>query len=295
MLTGGVMMNKITAAMVLSAFLLSACGAAGEAADEKGEEPKESAETAKEQESSHTDEAAESGESSDSDAEEAVSENEQPVETEANEPLYRINENNWTIEPLADANKKVVLLTIDDAPDKHAAEMAKTLNRLGVKAIFFVNGHFLDTPEEEKNLKEIHNLGFPIGNHTYSHSNLRDLPPAQQKEEVLKLNKRVEEIIGEKPRFFRAPFGINTDASREAAAAEGMELMNWTYGYDWEKDYQNKEALTDIMVNSPYLTDGANLLMHDRDWTNEALEGIVKGLQAKGYEIADPNRIQTAL
>ncbi|SIC65311.1 Uncharacterised protein [Mycobacteroides abscessus subsp. abscessus] len=71
--------------------------------------------------------------------------------------------------------------------------------------------------------------------------------------------------------------------------------MNWTYGYDWEKDYQNKEALTDIMVNSPYLTDGANLLMHDRDWTNAALEGIVKGLQAKGYEIADPDRIQTAL
>lgn len=288
-------MYKKTAALALSAMLLSACGAVGEAGEDKGEETKTAVETAEEQASSDAEEAVESGEASGTDIEETGSQEEQPAETEDKEPLYRINENNWTIEPLADANKKVVLLTIDDAPDKHAVEMAKTLKRLGVNAIFFVNGHFLDTPEEEEKLKEIHSLGFPIGNHTYSHSNLKEISPAQQKEEVLKLNKRVEEIIGEKPRFFRAPFGINTDASREAAAAEGMELMNWTYGYDWEKDYQNKEALTDIMVNSPYLTDGANLLMHDRDWTNAALEGIVKGLQAKGYEIVDPDRIQTAL
>lgn len=288
-------MYKKTAALALSAMLLSACGAVGEAGEDKGEETKNAVETAEEQASSDAEEAVESGEASGTDIEETGSQEEQPAETEDKEPLYRINENNWTIEPLADANKKVVLLTIDDAPDKHAVEMAKTLKRLGVNAIFFVNGHFLDTPEEEEKLKEIHSLGFPIGNHTYSHSNLKEISPAQQKEEVLKLNKRVEEIIGEKPRFFRAPFGINTDASREAAAAEGMELMNWTYGYDWEKDYQNKEALTDIMVNSPYLTDGANLLMHDRDWTNAALEGIVKGLQAKGYEIVDPDRIQTAL
>ncbi|WP_366162769.1 polysaccharide deacetylase family protein [Bacillus infantis] len=289
------MMYKKTAALALSAMLLSACSAVGEAGEDKGEETKTAVETAEEQASNDAEEAVESGEASGTDIEETGSQEEQPAETEDKEPLYRINENNWTIEPLADANKKVVLLTIDDAPDKHAVEMAKTLKRLGVNAIFFVNGHFLDTPEEEEKLKEIHSLGFPIGNHTYSHSNLKEISPAQQKEEVLKLNKRVEEIIGEKPRFFRAPFGINTDASREAAAAEGMELMNWTYGYDWEKDYQNKEALTDIMVNSPYLTDGANLLMHDRDWTNAALEGIVKGLQAKGYEIVDPDRIQTAL
>lgn len=288
-------MYKKTAALALSAMLLSACSAVGEAGEDKGEETKTAVETAEEQASNDAEEAVESGEASGTDIEETGSQEEQPAETEDKEPLYRINENNWTIEPLADANKKVVLLTIDDAPDKHAVEMAKTLKRLGVNAIFFVNGHFLDTPEEEEKLKEIHSLGFPIGNHTYSHSNLKEISPAQQKEEVLKLNKRVEEIIGEKPRFFRAPFGINTDASREAAAAEGMELMNWTYGYDWEKDYQNKEALTDIMVNSPYLTDGANLLMHDRDWTNAALEGIVKGLQAKGYEIVDPDRIQTAL
>ncbi len=38
---------------------------------------------------------------------------------------------------------------------------------------------------------------------------------------------------------------------------------------------------------------GANLLMHDRKWTNEALEDIVIGLQDKGYEMADPHTIET--
>jgi peptidoglycan/xylan/chitin deacetylase (PgdA/CDA1 family) len=124
-----------------------------------------------------------------------------------------------------------------------------------------------------------------------THANLKDLSAEEQRNEIVRLNDLVEATIGERPRFFRAPFGSNTDESRKLAEEEKMVLMNWTYGYDWEKAYQSKDALTDIMVNSPFLTDGANLLMHDREWTKEALMGIVEGLKAKGYEIADPHSI----
>ncbi|USK51480.1 polysaccharide deacetylase family protein [Bacillus sp. CMF12] len=206
-------------------------------------------------------------------------------------PQYKINSNNWTIEPVNQANPKVVLLTIDDAPDKNALEMARILKKLSTPAIFFVNGHFIDTPEEAKVLKDIHELGFAIGNHTYSHPNLKTLSEAQQYKEIVGLNDRVEEIIGERPKFFRAPFGSITDYSREVAKDENMLLMNWTYGYDWEKEYQSKEALAEIMINSPYLVNGANLLMHDRQWTKEALEDIVKGLQNKGFTPVDPAQI----
>lgn len=207
------------------------------------------------------------------------------------EPQYRINASNWTIEPMNQANSKVVLLTIDDAPDKNALEMARILKKLAAPAIFFVNGHFIDTPEEAKVLKEIHELGFAIGNHTYSHPNLKTLSEAQQYKEIVGLNDRVEEIIGERPKFFRAPFGSISDYSRKVAKDENMLLMNWTYGYDWEKEYQSKEALADIMINSPFLVNGANLLMHDRQWTKEALEDIVKGLQNKGFTTVDPAQI----
>ncbi|MCA1029902.1 polysaccharide deacetylase family protein [Bacillus timonensis] len=208
------------------------------------------------------------------------------------EEQYVVNEVHSGLDPIGDAKKEVVLLTIDDAPDTYALEMAHTLKRLNVKAIFFVNGHFLDTEEEKQVLKEIYEMGFPIGNHTMTHSKLSQLSPEKQKEEIVELSNVVADITGERPRFFRAPFGINTDISREIVASEKMVNMNWTYGYDWEKEYRTKETLTDIMINTPYLKNGANLLMHDRKWTNEALEGIVVGLKEKGFDIVDPDLIQ---
>ncbi|HAQ07070.1 MAG TPA: polysaccharide deacetylase, partial [Bacillus bacterium] len=199
----------------------------------------------------------------------------------------------FSIQSIANPEEKVVLLTIDDAPDKYALSMAKTLQALNVKAIFFVNGHFIDTPEEGEVLKKINEMGFPIGNHTFNHMNLKDLTEEQQRQEIVGLNDRIEELIGERPRFFRAPFGMNTEYSKRVAADEDMLLMNWTYGYDWEKAYQQKNSLADIMVNTQLLRNGANLLMHDRKWTSEALGDIVKGLQEKGYKIVDPELIES--
>ncbi|MGO1058062.1 polysaccharide deacetylase family protein [Planococcus sp. FY231025] len=226
---------------------------------------------------------------------EAESEAEAPEEPTAEapaEPKYRVNEANWRVEPISDAPEEAVLITIDDAPDDHSVEMATALKELEVPAIFFVNGHFLDTDEEKENLKKIHEMGFAIGNHTYTHTNLKTIGEAQQKEEILSLSQTVEEIIGEKPKFFRAPNGSNTDFSEALVAQEGMLLMNWSYGYDWEKQYMDAAALTDIMVNTEFLGNGSNLLMHDREWTAAALPGIIKGLSAKGYSFVDPDEIE---
>ena len=209
------------------------------------------------------------------------------------EVMYQINQANWAVEPITDeADSKIVLLTIDDAPDKYALEMATTLKELDVPAIFFVNGHFIQTEEKHEILKEIYQMGFSIGNHTYTHPNLGQISEEEQKQEIIELNDLIEEIIGERPKFFRAPFGVNTDNTKQVVEQEGMVLMNWTYGYDWESAYMEAEALADIMVNTEYLRDGANLLMHDREWTSGALADIVTGLRDKGYDFVDPNQIQ---
>lgn len=211
----------------------------------------------------------------------------------ASEPQYRLNPATWGFEPITDAPAEAVLITIDDAPDKNAVEMAITLKELDVPAIFFVNGHFLDSEEEKDNLEKIHEMGFAIGNHTQTHPNLTTISEEQQKEEILSVNETVEQVIGEKLKFFRAPHGANTDFSRSLVQQEGMLLMNWSYGYDWEKQYMEPAALADIMVNTEFLRNGSNLLMHDREWTAAALPGIVEGLQAKGYTFIDPNEIET--
>lgn len=178
-------------------------------------------------------------------------------------PTYRINEQTSAVEPIGDAN-----------------------------AIFFVNGHFLQTEEEQEVLKKLHDMGFVIGNHTYSHPNLNELSPEEQKEEIVRLSDLIETIIGERPAFFRPPYGITSDGVKQIVADEKMIHMNWTFGYDWQEKYFDAEALLEITLNAPELSNGANILMHDRKWTLEALEDIVIGLRDQGYEIVDPQLIE---
>ncbi len=230
------------------------------------------------------------GETDEVEIPEVIEETDAPV-GEIIEPLYELNAV-WAFEPISDANPKAVLLTIDDAPDKYALEMAKTLKELDAPAIFFVNGHFIDSNEEQARLKEIVDMGFPIGNHTKTHANLKQISEEEQLEEIQMVSDTVEEVTGERPKFFRAPYGVNTDFSKELVKENGMLLMNWSYGYDWEKQYMDAAALADIMVNTELLHNGANLLMHDREWTAGALKEIIEGLRAKGYELIDPMTIK---
>lgn len=208
-------------------------------------------------------------------------------------PQYVVDKKTWSIRPLdEDIDENIVLLTIDDAPDQHALEMAEILKENNAGAIFFVNGHLLETDEQKQILKQIYDMGFIIGNHTYSHAYLPDLNENKQAKEIEQVNEMVEEIIGEKPLFFRAPHGANTDFSKKLADDEEMVLMNWSYGYDFQAEYMEKEALVEIMLQTELLGNGANLLMHDRKWTKDALEEIIIGLREKGYTIVDPNLIQ---
>lgn len=283
--------------MAAGLALLTACSSGEDnsaATDSNNETEETTSETTSETKEESIEDSAEEADAEAEVTEEEDSKEVAEAEEEAAtvEPLYRVNPANSSVEPIAGANPQAVLITIDDAPDKQGVAMAETLKELDVPAIFFVNGHFLDTDEEKENLKKIHDMGFAIGNHTYSHANLKTVSEEQQREEIVSLSDLVEEIIGERPEFFRAPHGINTDFSRAIVEEEGMVLMNWTFGYDWEKQYMDAAALADIMVNTEFMRDGANLLMHDRAWTAEALPAIVQGLEDKGYEFIDPATIE---
>lgn len=295
--------------LILSLFLITFVflGCQEEAEDRKNDELNEELEDNQQDEADESDESegrdvAEEDESDQSGSEEVNGDLDEDMPEENPEPLYEVNQSNWGVEPIEDGvNEQVVLLTIDDVPDKYGVEMAHILNELDAPAIFFVNGHFIQTEEQQAKLREIHELGFAIGNHTYSHPVLSDISEEEQRKEIVELNDLIEEIIGERPKFFRAPHGVNTDFSRQVVEQEGMVLMNWTYGYDYFAPYMDKEKLTEAMITGEgpevdvdysLLKPGANLLMHDREWTKEALADIVTGLREKGYETVDPNLIR---
>lgn len=222
--------------------------------------------------------------------EENVDEEIEEVE-EVVEFQYQVNPTLYSVEPInldETTEEKLVLLTYDDAPYGNTLEIAEALTERGVSAIFFVNGMYMEDEEGFEVMQKVHEMGFEIANHTHTHATLPDHSEQDQKEEILKTSEIIEKAIGKKPRFFRAPHGMNTDYSKQLVVDEGMKMMNWSFGYDWMGEYHDAAALTDITLNAPELGNGSNILMHDRTWTAEATPAIVDGLIEQGFTIIDP-------
>lgn len=283
------MNKKLTYLTLASALLLTACG--------ETEEPIEDIPTEEIQEDPAPSEDETTDESDetevDSPSEDDLAEEDEDMAEEEVEALYEVTENRAYVKVIEgkDANSQVALLTYDDSPDKYALEIAAHLKEHDAPAIFFVNGMFIESEEGQEALKQLHEMGFAIGNHTYTHPNLQNISEEQQTEEIIKTSDLIEEIIGERPRFFRAPFGANSDHSKQVVKDDGMVLMQWSFGYDFDQNYMDADALADIMVNTELLAPGSNLLMHDREWTRDATPAIIEGLREKGFELLDPNLI----
>lgn len=274
------MKKAILSTVLISTLLLSACQ------DEAASSPEDSNDveaTTEEVETTEDDTAAE---------EEVVEE-----EVEEEEDLaykYEINPNIFSVEPIdgeTAEDEKLVLLTFDDAPYGNSLQIAETLQDRGVSAIFFVNSMYMEDEEGYEAIQQLHDMGFEIANHTHTHAKLDDYSEESQRDEILTTNDIIEEATGERPRFFRAPHGIMTEYSKQVVAEEEMTWMNWSFGYDWEVQYQDADALADITLNTELLGNGTNILMHDRDWTAAAVPAIVDGLLDQGFTIVDPKLI----
>lgn len=202
-----------------------------------------------------------------------------------------------------DANPNVVLATVDDVPRKlpetptSSVEEAQAMADRGIYGIFFVNGMYLqgeDGEEGRQALKEIADMGHVIGNHTLTHYSLDQVPDEETlRHEIIGNQDIIEEVIGYRPQFFRPPHGIETPELEGILEEENMVAMNWSYGFDWDENYSDPATLADVMVNTEFLSPGANLLMHDLTWTKEAMPTILDGIQAKGYEFVDARDIAT--
>ena len=202
-----------------------------------------------------------------------------------------------------DANPNVVLATVDDVPRKlpetptSSVKEAQAMANRGIYGIFFVNGMYLqgeDGEDGRQALKEIADMGHVIGNHTLTHYSLDQVPDEETlRHEIIGNQDIIEEVIGYRPQFFRPPHGIEIPELEEILEEENMVAMNWSYGFDWDENYSDPATLADVMVNTEFLSPGANLLMHDLTWTNEAMPAILDGIQAKGYEFVDARDIAT--
>ena len=110
--------------------------------------------------------------------------------------------------------QKTVVLTFDDACKSHLTNVAPVLKKYGFNATFFIC-RFSDEwrKKNEKHLlngaeiKELSDMGFEIGNHTWNHPNLKDLSESEIEKEIVSLNDFLAENGVPKPVSFAYPGG----------------------------------------------------------------------------------------
>jgi len=206
--------------------------------------------------------------------------------------LYRMSESYRFVPIEESTTNKVVLLTFDDGPkDKTVlTSMLDTLDKHKAKAIFFVNGYRVK--QHPDLLELINERGQTIGNHSWDHNNLKNESKEVVEQQIGDVQTDVEALISKKPLFFRPPYGSGGDIVKEIAKNHGMLYMTWSNGsLDWDKTAKNKPEVV-IKNVLDQLHPGANILMHELQWTSDALDELLTTLEKKGYGYIDPATIE---
>lgn len=274
--------------ILILCLFLAACqtGTPSSEADSKVEENEQKEENTKKKQPEETEQRPENEESEKNETNETTEEKER----------YYVNLENFRLYPVDESNEqKVVLLTFDDGPrGDSTGKILDILDRYNAKSLWFISG-FNHAGNEEKqqrfveNVREIHERGHLIGNHTYDHHNLRERSKEEQKQDILKLNQLIKEITGKTPNYFRPPHGAYTKEQIQLTNERNMQWMNWSLGsLDWEVD--TPDAVYDQVIQS--IHNGANILFHDKDITAEALDDILKELSEQGYEFVLPTEVK---
>lgn len=125
-------------------------------------------------------------------------------------------------------------LTYDDGPnDRSTPELLEVLDRYNAKATFFVIGKFVRL--QPGLVRELHDAGHVVANHTMSHPFLANKSGRLIREELAGCNALLEDLLGAPVRYFRAPFGARRPAVLRCARELGLEPVQWNVqGNDWE-------------------------------------------------------------
>ena len=170
-----------------------------------------------------------------------------------------------------------IAITFDDGPHpRYTEQLLDGLKERGVHATFFVTGeHAQLHPDIIRRMQE---EGHLIGNHTYSHMQLRRGNREIFKEELIKTNEILEEITGQEVIYVRPPYG-SWDKSFESEL--NMFPVLWTVDpLDWSS--RNADCIAEKIVCR--VGENDIILMHDYyDSSVKAALQAVDELMEEGY------------
>ena len=181
-------------------------------------------------------------------------------------------------------DKKQISISFDAAwGADDTIQILDVLDKHNVKTTFFMTGGWVSTYPDM--VKEIYSRGHDLGNHSENHKQMSKLDTASQKEEIMSVHQKIEELTGYNCFLFRPPYGDYNS-----------ELINTIYGcnhypvqwdvdsLDW-KDYGVENIIKTITTHKA-LGNGSIILMHNgAKFTADALDTVLTNLEQQGYEI----------
>lgn len=159
-------------------------------------------------------------------------------------------------------------------------QILELLDKFEVKATFFLVGFWVDKYPEL--VKEIHNRGHLVANHSTNHPHFNSLGVKEMELEVETTAKKITDITGAEVKFFRAPFGEYNDTLIKLLEERSIKCIQWTEdSLDW-KGLSGKEITERILKT---VKSGSIILCHNNsDHITDALPTLLMGLKNKGLK-----------
>jgi len=191
-----------------------------------------------------------------------------------------------------------VALTFDDGPDPEwTPKILDILKQYHVKATFFLVG--AQAEQYPELVKRIVDEGHEIGNHTYTHSNLAEIPTRQIQVELNATQRLIESITGRSTVLFRPPYNADSQPTHLDELIPLKEVNDQGYLIVMEnidpEDWARPGA--DMIVDrvKQLRREGSLILLHDaggdRSQTVEALPQIIDWLETRGDQIVSLSQL----
>lgn len=186
-------------------------------------------------------------------------------------------------------SQKLIALTFDDGPNPaHTPRLLDMLRRRNVKATFYVVGRSAASHPEI--IRRIVSEGHEIGNHTWTHPNLKKLSDDGVRRELDKTRDAIVSACGVQPRTMRPPYGAMYQTQREWVYREyGYPTVLWDVDpLDWKKPGSSVVAQRLIRGTR----NGSILLVHDLHGSSvDAMPQTIDALLRKGYQFVTVSQL----
>ena len=173
-----------------------------------------------------------------------------------------------------------IALTFDDGPNTTTtSHVLDLLEREGIAGTFFLIADNI-TPDSVKSVHRALAMGCDIENHSVTHSPMSQMTPEQIRQEVGECTRRIMEITGKEPSFFRPPF---IAVSQPLFDHVDLTFICGSGCEDWVPTVSAEERARRTLENAK---DGEIILLHDTEGnenTVEALKTIIPALKKRGF------------